>query len=198
MLLRWLLALSKCTWLLLLILSLEAVIRAGRNWHCSRTRPLNPHRIVLILLKWNHMIVILILGVYHVIISNGCTSRGSWWIQRIVSTRNAGGTSKTISRWYSSRLRQAADRNAIFILWKHRCQRLVVGAISSKSLLKCRWHVGIALRHERITYHISKRSQLWVRMHSKVLRKWRSSGNTSTRQRLLIRLSLRRRNAVCP
>lgn len=98
------------------------------------------------LLQWKHMIVVLKLGCYDIFIPNCCASRGSRLVQRKVSSLNAGWTSKTISWCNSSRLRQAANRNTVFILRKHCCQRLVVCAIPRKSLLKSWWHIGVTLR----------------------------------------------------
>lgn len=145
------------------------------------------------------MVAVLKLGVYQILVSNGCPSRSSRRTQRKIPSRNACWTAKAVSRWNSSRLRQTADRNIILILWKHCCQRLVICAVSRKSLLKSWWHICVALRQEWIANHISevsqRKSRLGVGMHRKVLRKCGSSGNTCTRQVLGIRL--RCRNGAC-
>lgn len=132
------------------------------------------------LLKRQHVIVVLVLRAHTIIISNACGSGGSRQVHRKIPW-NAGRISNAaIPRSNSSRLRKAANRNTVSILWKHCCQRLMVCTVFSKCLLETRWHIRIALRQERIANHVSiwrwpqRKSRLGIRVCRMVLGKSRA------------------------
>lgn len=130
------------------------------------------------LLKREHIIVVLVLRAHTIIISNACGSRGSRQVHGIVPW-NAGWISDAaIPRSNSIRLRKAANRNTVSILWKHCCQRLMVCTVFSKCLLETRWHIRIVLRQERIANHVGKwpqrKSRLGIRVCRKMLGKSRA------------------------
>lgn len=141
------------------------------------------------------MIALFVLWTYSIFIADGRSCRCCGRIQREISSRNASWTSKSVTRSNCSRLWQAANRNAIFVLGKYCCQSLMVCAVTCKRLLETRWHICIALWQERVANHIRKMTQrkcgLWIRMNSKVLWNGWPCGNIRLWSRL------RSSNATC-
>ena len=133
--------------------------------------------------------VFVLLRAQHVVVADGRTGGRRGRVPGEVGTGKAGGASEAVSGGDGAGLRQAADGDAVLVLWEHRGQGLWVRAVAGKGLLESRWHVRVALRRqERVADHVRERKRvLGIRVHRQMLGKHVAAGQGLLLRRLSCR-----------